>query len=147
MRTLEELKAAPGCAVGEVETVMARMLHSASVEVTGPHDDTGGTVSITLYCWRDPRLVAKPDIYGNIKLTPELLRFCAGLPDAPAQALETCATCVHGRDLDIREGSMVVCGPQRKAHDREYRCSGYRRVTANELAERVCAKMGVQRGS
>ena len=213
MHTLDGLKAAPSCAVGEVEVVMAAMLHGASVEVTGPHDDTGGTVSITLYCRRDPRLVAKPDIYGNIRLTPGLLRFYADLPEdakaapeppaykqgsgfAPAcppghatvilsahgenptrvvsltpedeaklilwllahsslytapigqvPGSETCATCVHGHDLDRKEGSMVVCGPQHKAHDRTYCCSGYRRITINELTERDYAEMGVQRGS
>lgn len=77
MHTLEQLKDAPSCAHGEAEVVLAAMMHGASVEVTGPHDDCGGTVSITMYCRRDPRMVAKPDIYGNIKLTPELLR-CAG---------------------------------------------------------------------
>lgn len=76
--SLEDLKRDPLCAQGEAEMIIAAMLRSASVEVTGPHDDSGGTISITLHCRKDPRVVAAADAHGRTRLTPELLRLWDG---------------------------------------------------------------------
>ena len=54
----------------------------------------------------------------------------------------TCATCVHGHDLDITADSLVVCTPQHKAHSQAYGCTGYRKVTPEELDERSVARFG-----
>ena len=53
-----------------------------------------------------------------------------------------CSVCVHGHDLDPRKNSMVVCGPQRKAHDAAYCCTGFRRITIVEIDEKADARFG-----
>ena len=58
-----------------------------------------------------------------------------------------CSMCVHGHDLDPREGSMVVCTPQHKAHDPHYCCTGFRRITLAEIDERTAAMFGTPNGA
>ena len=53
-----------------------------------------------------------------------------------------CSVCVHGHDLDPREGSMVVCVPQHKAYPPGYCCTGFRKITSVEVDERTNAKFG-----
>ena len=53
-----------------------------------------------------------------------------------------CSVCVHGHDLDPRQDSMVVCGPQQQAHDAMYCCTGFRRITIAELNEKADARFG-----
>ena len=58
-----------------------------------------------------------------------------------------CSVCVHGHDLDPREGSIVVCTPQHKAHDPLYCCTGFRRITLAEIDERTAARFGTPNNS
>jgi len=53
-----------------------------------------------------------------------------------------CSVCVHGHDLDPRRDSMVVCGPQQKAHPADYCCTGFRRITSAEIDEKTAARFG-----
>jgi hypothetical protein len=60
----------------------------------------------------------------------------------PDETLSRCSTCTHGHDLDPTAESWVVCTPQKKAHPPDYCCTGFRRVTIEELHERQEARLG-----
>lgn len=59
---------------------------------------------------------------------------------------KNCSVCVHGHNLDYRDDSEVVCGPQHKVHAATYCCSGFRRITTVEVDERKAAKFGIFTG-
>lgn len=52
-----------------------------------------------------------------------------------------CSCCVHGHQID----DLIACGPKHVAHDPDFRCSGFRRVTQVEIDERVAAFNGLPR--
>ena len=62
----------------------------------------------------------------------------ASIPPTPSN----CASCTHGYDVTLLHGSTVVCGPQRTAHQQNYKCTGYRRITLDEMKERAAAAYG-----
>lgn len=53
-----------------------------------------------------------------------------------------CETCVHGFDKSVHQGSPVYCAPQDTMHAWNYGCTGYRKITVDELEERASAKYG-----
>lgn len=75
---------------------------------------------------------------------PQLLRVAKESVMKKATILHRsdCSVCVHGYDLNPSEGSRVVCAPQMDVHDPHYRCTGFRRITINEIHERTSAMFG-----
>jgi len=53
-----------------------------------------------------------------------------------------CEICVHGYDLDVSDGAMVFCPSQKKIHDPDFCCTGFRKITHDEICERSDARFG-----